>query len=527
MKCEEYMFRKMSLVLVIGLIAGPIAQAGGPEFDELMRAIETSNVAQVQHQLGDPQSPKPLPFNINEKQKNGWNPLCLAAAQGNPEIVRTLLSYGARLDEHVTYHDKNATPLILAIQNSHPEVIEAIVNSPQFSIEQLRLEVRTAGQFSQPALAKQLLGLGVLLGKRPQALSASMECAKEASQTSLMDTTAQAYQMMEVTCPICGETPGTTGKKPGLHTGDSVVQKCCGESFCLACLDTWSKVKPTCPNCRADFSRESVQAVQNGIPKFQWFEAEAGGSNKVPLPNQEPQHLNRFLNELVVVPAVTEAEVATLRQELGARGVGEETKIVASQPFLASGAKTWIGLYREVMGYYPDLQQVQGLSGQQRADILHRWEANPDLPLTYTTLAEDNAFAAELNRRSGRNFRVMRNLEVELVIRGKKPNGVGITSTHHYFGNNRNEVQNHAFISSNSGDQAHGVHEHPPGAVANSLGIYPLGNVWIRDSRGAIRGGGFNSDARCAESGFLDFGDVGYAGYRDARIGSLLAEDIP
>ena len=157
------------------------------------------------------------------------------------------------------------------------------------------------------------------------------------------------------------------------------------------------------------------------------------------------------------------------------------------------------------MGYYPDLSRSDWPTSQGERDALRaRWQANPDLPLTNTTVAEDQAFIAALNARTGRHFRLPTESEVEYSIRGRAQGA--ITTTTYHFGNDENEVRNRAWVHSNSGNQAHGVREPLPGRTLddsrNSFGlIHAIGNVWVRSAGGVVRGGSF------------DFSDLGMQSY--------------
>lgn len=61
---------------------------------------------------------------VNEKDSEGWTPLHYAAARGNLEIVKYLLSQGADINakENMEY-----TPLINAVATSHYDVVRCLV----------------------------------------------------------------------------------------------------------------------------------------------------------------------------------------------------------------------------------------------------------------------------------------------------------------------------------------------------------------------------------------------------------------
>ncbi len=244
--------------------------------------------------------------------------------------------------------------------------------------------------------------------------------------------------------------------------------------------------------------------------------------------------LNRDIElNFINLPAVTDEDVRQLQQALNARGNNERTSIITMPAFRAAEAKTSIGLYHAVMGGYPDLT-LAGVSEARRTQIQQAWAANPDLPLTYTTTAEDVAFAQELSRLTGRRFTVMSNSQNEYSIRGRtldasgRPTGA-ITSTIYHFGDDEAQVRNRAFILTNplTQNRTHGVHEIPAGQDSlyrNSFGlIHPIGNVWSRSLEGVVRGGSFSSLGWNADSSrSLE----GYESFRIGYIGFRLAEDI-
>ncbi len=225
---------------------------------------------------------------------------------------------------------------------------------------------------------------------------------------------------------------------------------------------------------------------------------------------------------LLTLPEVTQADVTHLQQ------AGVQTSIRAPlRSFKISDTPITIGLYHAVMGYYPDLSRSNYPTDQGERDALRaRWQANPDLPLTNTTVAEDQAFIAALNTRTGRHFRLPTESEVEYSIRGRAQGA--ITTTRYHFGNDGNEVRNRAWVHSNSGNQAHGVREPLPGRTLddsrNSFGlVHAIGNVWVRSAEGVVRGGSFNAGDDNAQS-FVRGDGLGESRY--AFIGARLVEDL-
>ena len=210
--------------------------------------------------------------------------------------------------------------------------------------------------------------------------------------------------------------------------------------------------------------------------------------------------------------------------------------------FKIAEVRNSVGLYRAVMGKYPDLRQCfsselkRAFRDQDVQNKYREWDANPDLPLVCTTSAEDDAFAVQLSQITGRRFSIASDIQNEYAIRGRERNGEGqalgnITNTKFYFGNADDEVKAKAFIFSNLLTQGHAhlVHEVPHGAnpdeYKNSYGlIHAVGNVFVRSSDGVLRGAAFNTleerDARSSES------TDGYARRRSDNIGSVLVESL-
>ncbi len=250
--------------------------------------------------------------------------------------------------------------------------------------------------------------------------------------------------------------------------------------------------------------------------------------------------LNRNVElNFIDLPAVTAEDVAQLQQD--APTYSRQTSIVPMPAFRAAEAKTSIGLYHAVMNSYPLLYQTdlqdgsQGLlSDLEIAEILIQWALNPDLPLTYTTTAEDIAFAERLSQITGRHFTVMTNSQNEYSIRGRELDADGhptgaITSSFFYFGEVLAHVRAHGFTVGNTLTlgRAHGVHEIPEGQDAlyrNTFGlIHPIGNVFSRSLDGRLRGGSFMNPDWVTES---SLSLPGHENHHVPYVGSRLAEAL-
>ena len=236
-----------------------------------------------------------------------------------------------------------------------------------------------------------------------------------------------------------------------------------------------------------------------------------------------------------LLPATTQ-DVAHLQQ------VQTQTSITQPMPgFRGAEVKNSIGLYFATMGAYPDLTKATRMTDVQRAATYAAWKANPDLPLTCTTGAEDGIFADRLSRLTGRNFKIMSNPQNEYMRRGRtgdtaRASAGPITTTRYHFGNNDNEVKNRAFIKSNplTQDRAHGVHEIPshnpdgsainPNDYKNARGfIHPIGLAWERSSEGVVvRGGSYFDIGEWSAESSYSVGDS--SGIRHCHVASRLAE---
>ena len=258
-----------------------------------------------------------------------------------------------------------------------------------------------------------------------------------------------------------------------------------------------------------------------------------------PISISPQEQVSQYLGNFIDLPAVTEEEVRQLQQTLrGLRFGNERTSIEAMPAFRAAEAKIFIGLYRAAMETFPDIvgcfndESGQFFTPAEAQNRYAQWDANPDLPLVCTILAQDVAFAQRLSEITGRDSVLYRGLK-QISIRGRVRNADGswgtITTTRYHFGDEDAQVRNHAFISDNplTQNRAHGVHEIPYGQDAlyrNSFGlIHPIGNVFSRGSDGVIRGGRFHGNWVENESSIPM---RSYALDRVNFIGSRLAEEI-
>merc|ERR1719171_1356409 len=76
-----------------------------------------------------------------------------------------------------------------------------------------------------------------LSGKTKAVATASDQSASTSEQQ-------KEYETTDTECLICMEDAGT---KDGFG---SVAARCCGQTFCKACLTKWVDSRPGCPKCR-------------------------------------------------------------------------------------------------------------------------------------------------------------------------------------------------------------------------------------------------------------------------------------
>jgi hypothetical protein len=238
-------------VAILVLLSLPAAHvyAAEIEFENLMKAISSSDPTSdpISDPISDPKvvqeilKDAEIKGKINfQNKKSDFSPLCLAAAKGNPKIVEELLNHGADLGQTVEYEGKKATPFILAAQYNHPDVMELILKSPHFTLDNFKQEIQNAKIFKQVALAKQLVR--VLPASQSEKGSSASCLQKKPLEEFASDVTARAYHLMDVSCAVCLDLPGEVDKAKLIdgtsHTGDSASTNCCGQIFCKSCLET-------------------------------------------------------------------------------------------------------------------------------------------------------------------------------------------------------------------------------------------------------------------------------------------------
>jgi formylglycine-generating enzyme required for sulfatase activity len=230
---------------------------------------------------------------------------------------------------------------------------------------------------------------------------------------------------------------------------------------------------------------------------------------------------------MVELPGVTESDL----EELWAEGI--ETSIRSPMPrFKISDTVIPVGLYFTVMGRYPDLYKSYFPIASRRATQQRRWELYPDLPLTNTTVAEDQEFVFRLNLKTHRRFYIPNEQQVEYAIRGRslrEEGGFGsIIPTEFYFPGDEDDLPHHAWIASNSGYETHEVRAPLPSLPlensTNTFGlIHPIGNVFVRSAEGVLRGGSFSHGNGYTRSSKRV---AGFAEERERSIGLRIAEDF-
>lgn len=240
------------------------------------------------------------------------------------------------------------------------------------------------------------------------------------------------------------------------------------------------------------------------------------------------KEINKYLEDFILLPEVTDQDVTELEQILHARN--ETTSITRPMPaFRVAKSKTSIGLYRAVMGQYPDLNLVYFPSNEYRAEIITRWNNNPEIPATFTTSAEDLIFAKKLSQITGRKFSVMTEPQNEYSIRGRTlidGNPIGNIDIHTHGIKDLLLIFNYFCMAKwPMFREVRGVHENPP-EHWHSFGLdQPISDTFVRSPNGVLRGSTTN---------FAAF-SLGHAtsrnreGFRDKRemdVSFRLAEEV-
>lgn len=175
-------------------------------------------------------------------------------------------------------------------------------------------------------------------------------------------------------------------------------------------------------------------------------------------------------------------------------------------------AATWaipIGLYREVMQRDPEFPISYGIDDIQ--EVKDAWDANPWLPVVFLLPEDRDLLLSELRKilaRPGLDLPDDYELEYMQVGRKKKPDGSygDIHETLYYFGDDPTEVENRAWINTNSSYQCHGVKDAFRGELekhTNPFGqINFIGNVFKPSRDGWCRGGCFSADAESCAANF-------------------------
>ena len=228
-----------------------------------------------------------------------------------------------------------------------------------------------------------------------------------------------------------------------------ILSVCAVLSVCSSLLTACgNKAKPT-PNAPHPETKTLPKTEPSTLP------------SSIPDSDLHPINIDGIRLNFIDLPAVTEEDVVQLQETLnGLRNGRERTSIVVMPAFRAAEAKTSIGLYRAVIGAYPEVVgcysfELNGRFTQQDAENKYReWDANPDLPLVCTTGAQDIAFAERLSQITGRRLGIMSDSKNEYSIRGRIRNENGswgaITTTRfHFGGDEEDQVRNRAFTHNN------------------------------------------------------------------------------
>jgi len=101
--------------------------------------------------------------NIEHADENGWTPLCWAAANGHLAVVELLLNKNANIEQ--TNKD-GQTPLYLAAANGHPTAVNLLLNQYDHTAQATKCQaLMVAIDAMHPAVVELLLRRGVAAGE--------------------------------------------------------------------------------------------------------------------------------------------------------------------------------------------------------------------------------------------------------------------------------------------------------------------------------------------------------------------------
>ncbi|KAL0480993.1 hypothetical protein AKO1_013646 [Acrasis kona] len=154
--------------------------------------------------------------------------------------------------------------------------------------EQSEKRIRLLSVDAPPALNSPLLpsaDMAVLFGKHPDCSSCSNDPLPEV-QTNVLST---SEVIDELECIICRET----FLKP------YTLQ--CSHTFCKKCINTWMKVRKSCPTCRKLLTRQPVynmtldKILRLVLKKMKFQEQEDMDRRRLELEKEEADALQRFI----------------------------------------------------------------------------------------------------------------------------------------------------------------------------------------------------------------------------------------
>jgi formylglycine-generating enzyme required for sulfatase activity len=475
LRCSHLLAR-LGVALIL-LCQSQRSFAGGAEQMDLIKGVLALDVASVEAILSEPE--KKAKINLAEKRDDGWNALSLASAMGSVPLVQLLLAQGAPLSDGFQFQGQNVPPLVLAAMYDRAAVLECMLKSASFKSQDYQRAIRVAAHFLQNSLVDELFNIRALtLPELPGAAGAAVALPEGLIEERFQDDRlARAVKdVFPDVCGICQDHPGASSKKRllngSMRAGDIAITQC-GHCFCQKCLSRAREVVNQCPLCRADLRAHIVERDSKKRPVWTAARPLLPFMGAVPAAGGEPEVGVLKGYTFIDLPAVTQGDVQALSEAV------EDTSIrVPFASFKIADALTSAGLFQAVMGDYPD-----NCSEFEVA----RWNANPELPVTSLTLAEMNAFLQKLSELTGRRFFIPSESQLEYAIRGRVSgvHGGPIHTSLFYFGDNEDDLAQHAWIYSNAGGQVHGVREALPGLPLenskNSFGlIHPIGNVWTR-----------------------------------------------
>ncbi len=274
----------MKKLIIVGIAIwvcfSKTALAAGPEQDELVSAIMSSNEGAVHAILADPEKRKKI--DLNERDASGWPTLAIAAVKGNPKVVKELLESGADSSKGVEFQfgrrKLEMTPFMLSAQENQLEIMRTFLTTVGWTRENLGREWKLAFDLKQDNLKKHLELVWNSVRSTVPRGDEEVGCVIKHFMDDL-----PAVALEEDFCAICKSFRGSNGSKKllnGKMKAGRMAEAPCGHCFCAACVKPWIEQHGHCPTCRGVTSLQDLAFLNEEIQDYAWLDQ----APKVPLP---------------------------------------------------------------------------------------------------------------------------------------------------------------------------------------------------------------------------------------------------